>query len=251
MNFFRFVVLACITFLLAACGGGDPEPQSTVTVEQVKALPSMIPQRAAPLAYPAPVANPYNGASPQVAVEQLLDFAEQHLPGLFPGHATTQWYPNTPLHYRSYPTGWAIGVAAGTSPTDNWMESGVYVYDPGVGRLVQVGYLLQFVTPSAPTPTAFAAAANPPSFSPYGSGVQTQVVVNANRTIAPWPNGQPMYSYGVAGAPGSFTVAFANAAHTSVVLTLWGVRSASYTATFLLQDTSGNQITVTVPFTTP
>lgn len=212
----------------------------------------MIPQRAAPLAYPAPVANPYNGASPEAAVEQLLDFAEQHYPNLFPGHVATRWLPNTPLHFRPYPTGWAIAVAAGVAPNDsNYMESGVYVYDPGAGRIVLVGYLLQFVTPSAPASTAFTATANPPSFSPYGSGVQTQVVVNANRVIGASPNGLPQWSYIVSGGPGSFTVAFANAAHTSVVLTLWGARSANYVATFVLQDMGGNQITVTVPFTTP
>lgn len=248
----KIILGTLLALLLAACGGGDPEPVSTVTVAQSKEVHPFAEKRAAPLAFPAPVANPYNGVSPEVAVEQLLDFAERQYPALFPGHVTTRWLPNTPLHFRPYPNGWAIGVAAGVAPNDpNFMESGIYVYDPGAGRVVFVGYLLQFVTPTAPTPQAFAATSNPPTFSVLGNMVTAQIVVNANRTIAMWPNGQPMYSYGAAGAPGSFTVAFANAARTSVVLTLWGVRSASYTATFVLQDTSGNQITVNVPFTTP
>lgn len=109
-----WVCLVCIT--LGSCGGGSREVgAATFSASQ-----------AAPQALASVQSALYGTVSPEVAVEQLLDFGEAIYGEVFPGHKPTLTFG--PYRYRYYPeTGVYLAVAVGVAEGDGLVESGVYV----------------------------------------------------------------------------------------------------------------------------
>jgi len=132
----KYFVAMAVATLIAGCGGGD-ESASITPQNAAAALRAQGSQGAIKLA-----------ATTADSADQLLDYAESHLPNFFPSHQPTQAF--APFKFRYYPeTGIYLGVVvtAGMGYTLN----GVYVAGGGLGTLANplyVGLLTDYITPT-------------------------------------------------------------------------------------------------------
>lgn len=151
------IILAWVVLagLLSGCGQGSdlgkPTRQVSAAVRGARLL--AMPTTAAGLrkhALAASAAAPYGGATPEDAIEQLLDFGEREFATLFPGHRRTDVFQQ--FRYRFYPdTGNYLGVAVGVVPGDGLMEGGVYVLGEAFGPAPRLlGGLMTFIAPKLP-----------------------------------------------------------------------------------------------------
>jgi hypothetical protein len=138
LNARHFFLALAAAALIAGCGGG--EQSASVTPQSAVA--------ALHAAKGAQGARMSQAVSPEAAADQLLDFAESHLPNFFPSHQATMSFP--PFRFRYYPeTNIYLGVVvtAGMGYTLN----GVYVAGGGLGTLANpyfAGLLTDFITPT-------------------------------------------------------------------------------------------------------
>lgn len=151
-----WVVAVAAGALLAGCGGGAGPAPSAQETAVARATPAQ--------AAGAPVADPVAGLArglrrhalaqsaaavdPADAAQQLMAFAEQQYPALFPAGAATQqaW----PFVYRHYPaTGSYLGVVTGTGSA--YQPQGVYVMGGPLGAAPRLmGLVTDFITPVEP-----------------------------------------------------------------------------------------------------
>lgn len=259
------MILAVIAFILAACGGGSGDVREDITAmaaeyrSPVSILDAKVVQTQ-PLAQQRPLASVaipnwrYGGVAPAVAVEQLLDYAEAHYPGAFPGHPPTQLFGA--FHYRAYPDGVYLGVAVDVQFGDGLTESGVYViYPPYWGQMVAVyvGQVLDFITPVQPGTGAFALSVAPsyPKVITTSNGQTVEIVLNSSHQLALAPNGWPGGIISV--TPGSgvsppITIGYVDwNTRTQLRLSFPVVAGGQYTVAFTLPDMTGATATLQVP----
>ena len=117
--------------LLAACGDGTEPSRGTLTAAPTEKSAAVVVNRATAQTLAA-APGPYGDASPAMAAEQLLDFAERSYPNYFPGREQTRSYQR--FLYRYYPgSGRYVAVAVGVSQGDGLVEGGVYVLGQDFG----------------------------------------------------------------------------------------------------------------------
>jgi hypothetical protein len=128
MSIVRQFALLLVAALLAACGGGSPEPE---------AFSPQVMKAAAPQAATT--------VTLAQAAELLLNTGESGYHNLFPVHKTT--LTSGPFAYRYYPeTGMYLGVVI--LPGSAYTLNGVYLVGPGFGTLANptyVGPLTNFI----------------------------------------------------------------------------------------------------------
>lgn len=143
--------------LLAGCSGTDGDPAA----QTATSLPAPAASRLTAQAQPADavsslalglrrhaLAQASAAVDPVDAAQQLMAFAEQRYPGLFPAGAVTQ--QSSPFLYRHYPTtGTYLGVVTGEGSP--YQPQGVYVMGGPLGAAPRLmGLVTDFITPVEP-----------------------------------------------------------------------------------------------------
>lgn len=134
----RSLLAATLALLLTACGDGrDPAPERSATDTLRDTLHAAAAQQARRLPARAQALAATETVAPVDAAQQLLDFAEQAYPALFPDRPATASYQG--YLYRFYPsTGVYLAVR----------DAVVHVMGgPFGGGVTPVGPLAQFITP--------------------------------------------------------------------------------------------------------
>lgn len=136
---------AAIAALICGCGGGDRQPAESETSTRMGTQISELRSRLSAGRQAAP-----GNTSPEQAIDQLFDFAQQSYATLFPGHPPS--VSSAPYRFRYYPeTGIYLGVVISDGPT--LKVNGVYAMGGAFGNTPQyLGQLTDFILPTKPDP---------------------------------------------------------------------------------------------------
>jgi len=148
MTGWRAVALPCLLSLaaaLSACGGGAEAPEPAAPAAAQPPASDLARQAADAQRRRASGLQVQQAALPslEMQAEQLLDFAEQQYPQLFPGRSPTRL--SGPFNYRHYPaSGIYLGIVVGASA--EYQAQGVYLMGGSYGdKPVFAGTLPEFL----------------------------------------------------------------------------------------------------------